>query len=195
MDTDSLIILLAILIFQILLPITVLLFLLSEFVSMVSGAPYVSVPKKSVKKILSFGGLSSHDILYDLGCGDGRILISGSLDFGVQGAVGYEISLWPYLKALFSTKYNGLISIKIFRRNFFKSDISQATFIYLYLFPKLVDKIACKIVKENKPNTKILSVDFPIDTNQHTEFQLLKSAKIDKLTAYLYELKISDNLL
>lgn len=161
---------------------------------MVSGAPYVPVPKKSVKKILSFGELTSRDTLYDLGCGDGKILISGLLDFGVQGAVGYEISLWPYLKALFSTKYNKLTNIKIYRRNFFKSDISQATFIYLYLFPKLVDKVAYKIAKENRPNTKILSVDFPIDTNQHTEFQLLKSAKIDKLTAYLYELKISDNL-
>lgn len=186
---DNLIILFAILIFQILLPITVLLFLLSEFVSMAYGVPYVPISKKAVKEILSFGELSSHDTLYDLGCGDGRVLISGSLNFGVPKAVGYEISLWPYLKALLSIKYNKLFNIKVFRRNYFKADIGQATFIYLYLFPKLVDEIAYKIAKESKPDTKILCVDFPIAINRHLEFQLLKSEKIGNLTAYFYKLK------
>ncbi|OHB17767.1 MAG: hypothetical protein A2734_02825 [Parcubacteria group bacterium RIFCSPHIGHO2_01_FULL_40_30] len=186
---DNLLILLAILIFQILLPITVLLFLLSGFVSMISGAPYVPISKKSIKKVLSFGGLSSRDTLYDLGCGDGRILISGSLNFGVPKAVGYEIALWPYLKALLLIKYSKLFNIKVFRRNCFKADVSQATFIYLYLFPKLVDKIAYKIAGEGKPETKVLCVTFPIDTNRHVEFQLLKSVKLNNLTAYLYELK------
>ena len=186
---DNLIILFAILIFQILLPIMVLLFLLSGFVSMLSGAPYVPISKKSVKEVLSFGELSSRDVLYDLGCGDGRILISGAVNFGVSKAIGYEIALWPYLKASFSIKHKGLFNIKVLRQSIFKADISQATFIYLYLFPELVDKIASKIASESKPNTKVLCVDFPIDINQHTEFQFLKSAKLNNSTAYLYELK------
>lgn len=191
----SLIILCAVLIFQILLPTIVLLFLLSEFVSIVSGAPYVPIPKKIVKEILSFGELSPHDILYDLGCGDGRVLISGALNFGVSRAVGYEVALWPYLKTLFLIKYSRLYNIDIFRQNCLKADINRATFIYLYLFPKLVDRLAYKIVREVGPKTKILCVAFPIDTNQYTEFQLLKSAKLNDLAVYLYELKIPGDLL
>jgi len=90
---------------------------------------------------------------------------------------------------LFLTKYRGVKRIKLFIKNSLNADISQATFIYLYLFPKLVDKLAYKIAKEGKYKTKVLCVEFPIDTNQHIEFQLLKSEKIDNLTVYLYELK------
>lgn len=164
-------------------------FYLSGFISLISGAPYIPLSKKLILKILSFGGLSSDDIFCDFGCGDGRILISGLSNFNVSKAVGYEIAPWPYLKALFLIKFKKIKGIKLFRKNFLKADISQATFIYLYLFPKLVDKIAYKISKEGTSKTKILCVEFPIDTNQYTEFKLLKSEKIDDITAYLYELK------
>jgi len=169
--------------------ISLLFFYLSGLISLIFGAPYIPLSKKLILKILSFGGLSSNDIFYDLGCGDGRILMSGLSDFNVLKAVGYEIAPWPYFKTLFLIKYKKIERIKLFRRNSLKANINQATFIYLYLFPKLVDKIASKIKKECTPKTKILCVEFPIDINQHLEFQLLKSEKIHNLTVYLYELK------
>ena len=91
---------------------------------------------------------------YDLGCGDGRVLMSGLSNFNVLKAVGYEISPWPYFKTLFLVKRSGIKRIKIFRKNCLKANIDQATFIYLYLFPKLVDKIAYKIAKEGKPKPR-----------------------------------------
>lgn len=153
------------------------------------GAPYVPLSQKYIQKILSFGNLSSSDILYDLGCGDGRVLISGLYKFNVLKAVGYEISPWPYFKTLFLIKHNKLQRIKLLRINCLKADIGQATFIYLYLFPKLVNKLAYKIAKEAKPKTKVLCVSFPINIDQHIEFKLLKSEKLYNLTLYLYELK------
>lgn len=176
-------------IFYIIFLFFLLFFYLSGFVSIISGAPYIPLSKKLIRKILSFGGLSSDDIFYDLGCGDGRILISGLSNFNVSKAVGYEIAPWPYLKTLFLSKYNQLKRIDLFRRDCSKADISQATFIYLYLFPKLIEKLADKIIKEGKPETKILCVEFPIDINNFTELRLLKSTKIDNLTIYLYEIK------
>jgi hypothetical protein len=167
---------------------------LSGFVSLIFGAPYIPLSQKFIQRILLFGSLSSNDIFYDLGCGDSRILISGLSDFNVSKVVGYEMAPWPYFKSLFLIKYNKIKNIELFRKNCLKADISQATFIYLYLFPKLVEKIAYKIVKEGTPKTKILCVEFPIEMNQHNEFQLLKSEKIDNLTAYLYELKPRNSL-
>lgn len=189
MSLSLLIVLLCILIFSIILFILVLIFLLSGIISIIFGAPYVPISQKSIWKILSFGSLSSDDVFYDLGCGDGRVLISGLSNFNVSKAVGYEVSPWPYFKTLFLIKYNKLKRIKIFRKNCLKADINQATFIYLYLFPKLVDKIAYKISREGMPETRILCVEFPIDMNRHVEFRLLKSVKIENLTVYLYELE------
>lgn len=185
----SFLILIFALLFNIALFTLALVFLLSGLISTIFGAPYVPLPRKYIKKILLFGNLSSNDILYDLGCGDGRVLMSGFSNFNVSKAVGYEISPWPYFKTLFLVKYNRLKRVKLFRINCLKADIGQATFIYLYLFPKLVDKIAYKIAKEGKPKTKILCVSFPININQHIEFKLLKSEKLDNLTLFLYELK------
>src|SRR3989344_2397596 len=181
-------ILLFLLILNIALFVLAFTFLLSGFISIISGAPYVPLPRKSIQKILSFGNLSFDDTLYDLGCGDGRILISGCSNFNVSKAIGYEISPWPYLKTLFLIKFNRLKRVKLFRRNCLKADVNQATFIYFYLYPKLVDKLAYKISKQAMPKTRILSVVFPIDTKRHVEFQLLKLGKVDDLMVYLYEL-------
>jgi len=57
----------------------------------------------------------------------------------------------------------------------------------MYLFPKLVDKLAYKIAGECQVGTKILCPSFPIDIAKHPGFKLLKSEKIGRITAYLYE--------
>lgn len=175
--------------FCVILLFLVLIYFLSGLISIIFGAPYIPLSKKSINEILTFGNLSSDDSLYDLGCGDGRILMSGLSDFKVSKAVGYEIAPWPYFKTMFLIKYNRIKRIELFNRNGLKADINQATFIYLYLFPKLIDKMAYKIAKDGISIKKILCVQFPIDTNRHTKFQLLKSRNIDNLTIYLYKLK------
>jgi hypothetical protein len=165
-----------------------ILVFVSGLISHFYGAPYVPVKKKAIKDILLFGGLSLNDNFYDLGSGDGRVLISAVRDFGVQKAAGYEISLWPYLKARLLLRRAGLKDrIKIFRRNFFKADLSAATFVYLYLFPKLVDRLAYKLARECRSGAKILCLSFPIDITRHSQFRLLKSEKIGKMMAYLHE--------
>ena len=184
------ILLIFLLLITIIIFLGVLLFLLSGSISIMFGAPYVPLSRKSIHKILLFSNLSSDDILYDLGCGDGRVLISSVLNFNVKKAVGYEVAPWPYLNALFFIKLKQLKNIKLLRKNFLKEDLDKATFIYLYLFPNLVDKIAHKIEKEGISGTSIVCVSFPIKLEKHTQFQLVKSSKIDNLTIYLYEFKI-----
>jgi len=183
------ILLLILLAAEFVITIAVILILISGLISSIHGAPYVPIRKKLTKDLLSFGGLSENNIFYDLGSGDGRVLISAVKDFGVERAVGYEIALWPYLKSKFLIQRADLDDrISICRKNFFKTNLHETPFIYMYLFPGLVDKLAYKIAGECQTGTKILCPSFPIDIVRHPKFKLLKSEKIGKITAYLYTL-------
>jgi len=167
--------------------VAMILILVSGIASFIYGAPYVPIRKKLIKNLLTFGGLSESDIFYDLGSGDGRVLISAVKNFGVKRAVGYEAAPWPYLESSFLIRHsrlNGHISVR--RKNFLKENLSSANFIYMYLFPKLVDKLAYKIAGECQAGTKILCPSFPIDIAKHPKFRLLKSEKLGIITAYLY---------
>lgn len=168
--------------------ITLILIFVSGLASFVYGAPYVPIRKKLVKDLLTFGNLSEGDIFYDLGSGDGRVLMSAVKDFGVPKAAGYEIALWPYLKSKLLIRRAGLKNnIDVNRKNFFKVNLSPATFIYIYLFPCLVDRLAGKITKECRSSIKVLCPSFPIDVSKYKEFRLIKTGNFGKITAYLYE--------
>ncbi len=182
------ILLLILLVAEFVITITVVLILVSGVVSSIHGAPYVPIRKKLTKDLLFFGGLSADNIFYDLGSGDGRVLISAIKNFGVEKAVGYEVTLWPYLKSKFLIWRAGLENkIDVKRKNFFGVDLSRATFIYTYLFPRLVDRLAGKIAGECQSGTKVLCPSFPIDIAKHPEFKLLKSEKMGIIIAYLYK--------
>ncbi len=182
------ILLLILLAAEFVITVAMILILVSGVASSVYGAPYVPIRKKLTKGLLFFGGLSAGNVFYDLGSGDGRVLISAIKDFGVEKAVGYEVALWPYLKSRSLIKHSHLDSrISVYRKNFFKTNLRETSFIYMYLFPGLVDKLAYKIASECQAGTKILCPSFPIDVAKHPEFKLLKSEKIGRIIAYLYE--------
>lgn len=162
--------------------------LASAIHSQIYGAPYVPMKKSLIKPILSFADLKPVDVMYDLGSGDGRVLIEGVQNFGLQKAYGYDVGDWPYYKSKFLIRRAGFDQfIDVKKKNALKADISNATFIYMYLFPGLVDKLAAKIAVECQPGTRVLCPSFPIKLEKHPEFRLLKQEKIDKITAYLYE--------
>lgn len=183
--------------------LTLVLVFVSGIFSSLKGAPFVPIKRKLVSRLLAWGSPSPDDNFYDLGCGDGRVLISAVRDFGVKKAIGYEIAPWPYLIARWKVKMADLgDKIEIHRKSFFGADLSKADFIYMYLFPKLVNQLAEKIARECHAGTKILCPSFPIDLICHSspshlknrcegKFKLLKSEKIDKITAYSYELVTS----
>jgi|SRR3989344_297540 len=149
------------------------------------GAPYIPVSRNLIQQVLSFGNIRQDDVFYDLGSGDSRILLAAVRLFKVRKAVGYEAATWPYLKSKFLIRAAGLEKkITVFRENFFGADIREATFIYMYLFPGTVDKLAKKIATECQPGVRVLSLRFPIGNQK---FRLLDSRKINRMTAYLYE--------
>ena len=128
-----------------------------------SVAPYVPSPLNIVKKMLELAGAGADDVVYDLGCGDGRILFTAIEEFNVKKAVGYELN--PSMCGTIREKINdkGLEKrIEVVNSNFFLADLSSATIITIYLTTSGNTKLKPKLEKELKEGAKVVSHDFPI---------------------------------
>jgi len=177
---------LIVLVLEIVALLLIIFIFVSGIHSVMAGAPFVPMKKSVIKNLLVFGELKAGDVFYDLGSGDGRVLRTAS-EFNVKIAKGYEIAHWPYLMSVYLNRKKKMKNVEIKHGNSFNADLSDADFIYLYLFPPLVDKLAGKIEKEARAGAKILCPAFSVDTNKHPRFKLKKEAKFDTMATYLYE--------
>lgn len=142
----------------------ILLFLLI-FLSIIwpPDSPWIPVKKEKIYKMLKMLKAGPKDIIYDLGSGDGRILILAAQNFGAK-TVGIEIDPLRVFWSKTIIKFLRLSSkIKIIRGNFLKEDLSPATIVVVYLIPKALEKLKEKFLKELKPGTKIVSFRYPLD--------------------------------
>ena len=143
-----------------------LLFLLSTAVVMLWytlwGAPWVPASGSTVKKMLELAEVGPADLVYDLGSGDGRILIQAAKVFGAR-ACGIEWSPAFYFLSKIKVKILGLADkIKIKRADFYKVNLSAATVVSCYLLPKTMEKLKTKFKKELAPGTRIVSYCFAL---------------------------------
>ena len=128
-----------------------------------SVAPYVPTPQSLVNKMLELVEAGLGDVLYDLGCGDGRFLITAVDEFNVEKAVGYELNKHLYEVAEDNVARSGLIGqIRIESGDFMEADFREATIITLYLTTSGNAKLRPKFMEELKLGTRIISHDFPI---------------------------------
>lgn len=167
-----LIILLLVSLLSISICVIFILIFLAEFVAkFTTDAPFVPVPHEIEEDIIENLGLQSKSVLYDLGCGDGKILTKAVQKHPDIKAIGVERAILPYILARIKTrKYN---NIKIKREDIFKTDISSATDIFLYLYPEVINKLLSNIRRQCESGTKILSCDF--------EFNQIKPIKVVSL--------------
>lgn len=143
-------------VFFVCLSLTLLFFNLS----LIFGAPFVPTPVKVVERMLKLVGLKPGEVLYDLGSGDGRILIWAAQNYDIK-AVGYEIN--PFLVYLSRQKTRKLglhEKIKIRWGNFFRKNLSDADVILIYLFQVTNNFLEKKFLSELKPGTQIVSLSF-----------------------------------
>lgn len=131
---------------------------LSNFSANVS-APFVGTEPKIVKRMLDMAELKKSDVLYDLGSGDGRIVVSAALR-GIK-AVGIEID--P-VKVWYSRFFIKLLKLekhaKVERGNFFEKDLSKANIVTLFLLHDTDKKLKDKLIKELKKGSRIVSYSF-----------------------------------
>ena len=137
-----------------------ILFFISIAWTQISGAPWVPTSMKTVHKMLTIAEVGPDDLLYDLGCGDGRVVVTAARRYGAR-AVGIEIDPLRYLWCQFLISILGLRGrVKIIFGNFFSQDLSDADVITCYLLQSTNEKIEGKLKEELRTGARVVSHDF-----------------------------------
>ena len=124
------------------------------------GAPWVPTSMKLVQKMLEMAEVGPEDVVYDLGCGDGRTVFMAARVYKAR-AVGIEIDPLRYLWCQMMVTLLGLrkrVTIKY--GNFFSQDLSEATVVTCYLLPETNKKLEDKFHRELSPGTRVVSNAF-----------------------------------
>lgn len=120
---------------------------------------YVPTPRPVVEKMLEMAALKKDDVVYDLGCGDGRIVVTAAKKYGVT-AVGFDIDLERVKEARANVKANHVEHLAtIHQEDIFTLDLRKASVVTLYLLPELNVRLMPQLAKL-KPGSRILSHDF-----------------------------------
>lgn len=162
----------------ILMVLVLLLWQVSNFISIFFGSPHVKTRKSIINSALKLADLKKRETFYELGSGSGDVLISAA-KFNVH-TIGFEISPFYYLYSKLRMLRYKNIDIKF--KNILDVDLSYADVIYCYLLPKLLKKLAPKFKHELKKNARIISIGFQIDS-----LKLFKKIRTNNHTIYIYK--------
>jgi len=123
--------------------------------------PYVPTPPDVVERMLKLGKAKAGDIHYDLGCGDGRIVIMAVQKFGAARGTGYDIDPERIKEANENAQQAGVAGkVKFILGNLFEADFRDATLVTLYLLPDVNMRLRPKLLKDLKVGSRIVSHQF-----------------------------------
>jgi SAM-dependent methyltransferase len=153
-----------------------------------SVAPYVPSPINVVKNMLKLAEAGPDDVVYDLGCGDGRILFTAVEEFGVKKAVGYDLNSTMCSKIRLRISEKGLEGrIEVVNGNFFLADLTPASIVTLYLTTSGNSKLKPKLAEELGTGARVVSHDFPINGWFSLKDDVQDYYQIGSHKIYLYE--------
>ncbi|MBU7586960.1 MAG: class I SAM-dependent methyltransferase [Nostoc sp. TH1S01] len=142
--------------------------------------PYVPTPQPVVDAMLQVAKVGKNDVLYDLGSGDGRIVVTAAQKYGTRG-VGIDINPERIQEANANAQKAGVTDRVEFRQqDLFKTDLSQATVITLYLLPEVNLRLRPEILKL-KPGTRIVSHAFDMG-----DWKPQQTLQVDGKTIYYW---------
>ena len=142
--------------------------------------PYVPTPQELVDKMLEMAKVSDKDVVYDLGCGDGRMVVTAAKKYGARG-VGVDIDPQRIAESNDNAKKAGVTDkVKFIKGDLFQMDFSEATVLTLYLLPSVNEKLRPKILKL-KPGTRVVSHAFSMG-----DWEPDDQAEVEGRTAYYW---------
>jgi len=146
--------------------------------------PYVPTPENVVAKMLELATPTRNDVVYDLGSGDGRIVITAARQYGSRG-VGYDIDPERIKEANENARAAGVTDrVRFVQQDLFQADLSEATIVTLYLLPEINLKLRPKLLKELKPGTRIVSHNYGLGDWDPIRTETLESATGEHLVFY-----------
>ncbi len=149
------------------------------------AGPYVPSPQSVVSDMLRYADVGSGDFVIDLGSGDGRIVLTAAKVFGARG-FGVEIKDELVKKSNEAAKNEGLADrVRFLKQDLFKTDLSQATVITMYLLPDTVNLLKDKFLAELRPGTRIVSHDYPLtgwEPEKYVQMDLEDKVQISGVT-------------
>ncbi len=124
--------------------------------------PWVPTPQSIIIDILKTAGLKRGEVLYDLGCGDGRVVIVAVKHFGAK-AVGVEIDEQLAMRAVENIKKEGIEEkAEIIVEDMFNVNVSKADVVYMYLLTRVNEMLKKKLERELKEGSRVITLDFSI---------------------------------
>jgi ubiquinone/menaquinone biosynthesis C-methylase UbiE len=139
---------------------------------------FVPTPEEVVMEMLQTARVTQNDIIYDLGCGDGRIVITAAKVFGARG-LGVDIDPVRIKESYENAQRIGVTDrVKFIERDLFKTDISEATVVFLYLLTELNIQLRPKLFRELKPGTRIVSHEFDMGDWKPDSVGLVRNVKL-----------------
>jgi ribosomal protein L11 methylase PrmA len=144
---------------------------------------YVPTPPEVVEEMLRMADIKKGDVLYDLGSGDGRIVIAAAKKYGIRG-VGIDIDPDRIKEAKENAEREGVSKLVEFRNeDLFEADFHEATVVTLYLLESLNEKLRPKLWRELKPGTRIVSHAFRMG-----DWEPEKTAEVDGRMVYFWKI-------
>lgn len=151
-------------------------------------APFVPTPMPVVRRMLEMAGVGAEDIVYDVGCGDGRIVIEAAKTFGARG-VGIDIDPEMVAKSKANVAEAGLSDrVEILHMDATRTDISKATVVTLYLLPESNELLRPIFEAQLKPGTAVVSHNYSIAgwEDRHVDFDTVLDEHGGEHYIYLY---------
>ena len=123
--------------------------------------PYVPTPQNVVEEMLTLANVSKNDVVYDLGCGDGRLVITAVKKFGAKRGFGVDIDPQRIAESNENAKTAGVTDRVSFAvQDLFQTDLKDASVVTLYLLPAVNLKLRPKLWSDLKPGTRVVSHSF-----------------------------------
>jgi len=151
--------------------------------------PFVPTPPEVVDRMLEMAQVKSGDVIYDLGSGDGRIVIQAAKRYGVKG-VGIEIDAGLVQRAknnAFKEKVDHLVEFRL--QDALAVDISPATVVTLYMLPEFNAKLRPIFEKQLRPGSRVVSHDFEIQGWVPDKVERIKGDVFHDHTILLFEIR------
>jgi SAM-dependent methyltransferase len=124
--------------------------------------PYVPTNERVVQEMLKVAKVTKNDLLYDLGCGDGRIVITAAKQYGARG-IGIDIDPERIKEAEENARIAGVSDrVTFMQGDLFKADIRDATVVTMYLLPAVNMKLRPKLLGDLRPGTRIVSHNYDL---------------------------------